>query len=95
MGIHRTRLHLGRVELAFSFGIILKKKVWVTSLEWPNGRLLLSQLYPAILELPTPGIVSISTPVRENSSHFRQRDQLARNNTQQQVQQTICKPERC
>jgi hypothetical protein len=26
MGIHRTRLYLGRVELAFSFGIILKKK---------------------------------------------------------------------
>jgi hypothetical protein len=26
--------------------------------------------------------------VRENSSHFRQRDQLAHNNTQQQVQRT-------
>jgi hypothetical protein len=26
MGIHRTRLHLGRVELAFSFGIILVKR---------------------------------------------------------------------
>ena len=32
---------------------------------------------------------------RENSSHFRQRDQLAHNNKQQQVQQQPCKPERC
>ena len=45
--------------------------------------------FPNLVDLSTTiSIVRISkfTPIRENSCHFRQRDQLAHNNTQQQVQ---------